>query len=493
MSRVALKVLVVAALLLAMSLGVSAQVKPTDEQMKELQAAMDEVQRASAAAVGADRGDPAVNEEFKAREKLIKLTDKYYKISAWNLWTEPFFDSQLDGDGSAQRMRGKYVKVRIGIKAFFSVDGKTPSIPWLASTKLHEIGGHGAQAADQKGWGEDDKGHGLNEIEAYDLELRYAETFGLSEDEIAELKRRRQGYYDQLNDANKAKIDGGDYKVAFAAPTGNSQNGLAGKAALFVSREVYADELATATVRGPRTLEGNVITTEVDGKKGQARTDKRGGTMLNLPDSLSKITSPTVATVRVLDSTGKEIARTQTRVLPGPAPDVVSKPVINNIPANIRRGDVITIPGRSLGPECEVIVGNQIQETLSASVNEVTSYVDTPQLGTQDAWVRNPYGESKSFECNVYSFEVSAPRTTISRGEELTATANYQSLRPGSEIRFKNNTPGVVTMNVPGARTTGNEAVLVVQNPNGTIPVNLKGVNSGAFSIAYEVVPPPQR
>ena len=233
-----------------------------------------------------------------------------------------------------------------------------------------------------------------------------------------------------------------------------------------------------------------MITTEVSGQTAQARTDDRGGAFLNLPDSLSKLTSATVATIRVLDSTGKEVAHTQTRILPGPAPDVVDRPNVNDIPSNLRRGDVVTIPGQSLGPECELIVGNQIQETLAASANEMTAYVDTPTLGAQDAWVRNPYGESKSSECNVYSFEVSAPRTTIRKGEDLTATAQYQSLRPGTEVRFTNNTPSVVTMNVAGARSTGNEAVLVVRNPNGTIPVNLKGLNSGAFSISYEVVSP---
>jgi hypothetical protein len=140
-----------------------------------------------------------------------------------------------------------------------------------------------------------------------------------------------------------------------------------------------------------------------------------------------------------------------------------------------------------------MIVGNQVQETLAVSANEVTAYVDTATLGNQDAWIRNPYGESKSFETNVYSFEVSAPRTTIRRGEQLTATAQYQSLRPGSEIRFKNNTPEVVTMNVAGARSSGNDAVLTVKNQAGTIPVNLKGLNTGAFSISYEVVPPEKR
>ncbi len=484
MLRTIMKLFAVIALQLTLAFVVWAQTKPTAEQFKELQKAMDDVQTAL-------KGGDA-DKIKEAKNKLIKLTDKYYKIPADNLSEEPYYDPAVDGEGSTGRTGDdkKKIRTRLGEKAFFDPsDGKTPSIGWLASSKIHEIMGHGGQAAGGT-WYTDDKGTAINEIEAYDLEIKNAETTGLSKGEIDELKKRRKDWYDKLNEANKKKVDKGDYTMAFLPPSDRSKQAFSGGAQVFVSGEVYADEVATATVRGPRTLDGLVVTTEVGGQKAETRTDRDGRVTISLAQAAKSIITATDAIVRVLDSTGKEIARTQTRVLPGPAPDVISRPVINNIPADLRRGDVVTIPGRSMGPECEMIVGNQIQETLAASVNEVTSYVDTPKLGTQDAWVRNPYGESKSFECNVYSFEVSAPRTTIRRGEDLTATAQYQSIRPGSKIRFKNNTPEVVTMNVPGAVTTGNEAVLKVQNPNGTIPVNLKGVNTGAFSISYEVVPP---
>ncbi|HLG18043.1 MAG TPA: hypothetical protein VJH03_26615 [Blastocatellia bacterium] len=487
MLRVALKLFAVVGLSLAVAFGASAQVKPSAEQMKELQQAMDEVQKAL------KDGDAAKIKD--AKNKLIQLTDKHYKIPSGNLSEEPSYDPDVEGEGETVRAGDdkKKVKTTIGEPAFFDpTDGKTPSIGWLASTKIHEIGGHGAQAADGK-WYTDDKGAAINEIEAYDLEIKNAETTGLSKGEIDELKKRRQEWYDQLNEANKKKIDKGDYTLVLLPPAENSKTALIGQPAIFVSGEVYADEVATTTVRGPRTLEGCVVTTEVAGQTAEAKTDQRGGALLSLPDSVARLTTATTAIVRVFDSTGKEIARTQTRVLPGPAPDVVSRPIINDIPTDLRRGDVVTIPGSSLGRQCDVVVGNQIQETLASSVNQVTAYVDTPKLGPQEAWVRNPYGESKSFETNVFSFEVSAPRTTIRRGEQLTATAQYQSLRRGSEIRFKNNTPGVVTMNVAGARTAGDEAVLTVRDPNGSIPVNLRGLSAGAFSISYEVVHPPRR
>jgi hypothetical protein len=474
-------------LALVMPLGAIAQSKPSAAQMKELNKAMEEIQKALKA------GDADKIKE--AKDNLIKLTDLYYKIPEDNVGEKPTYDPDEDDFASSRRNEGnkKKVDVKIGEGAFFSPDdGTTPSIPWLASTKIHEILGHGSQAA-AGNWYTDDKGTAIQEIQAYDEELKHAKDIGLSDAEIDRIKKDREDFYNQLNEANKKKVDSGDYLLSFLPPSNNSEKALSGKVTVFVSGEVYADEVATTTVRGPRTLEGYVITTEVAGQTAQGKTDKRGGAMLSLPQSAGKIASATLAIVRVLDPTGKEVARTQTRVVPGPAPDVIGRPVINSIPADIRRGDVITIPGSSLGPQCETIVGNQVQETLAASVKEVTSYVDTPKLGIQDAWVRNPYGESKSFETNVYSFEVSAPRTTIRRGEELTATAQYQSVRPGSEIRFTNDTPGVVTMNIPGARTTGNQAVLMVQNPNGTIPVNLKGVNNGSFTITYEVVPPSKK
>ncbi len=472
------------ALLLTIAGETSAQVKPSDAEMEELAETMRFTRRALR------EGNKLQRDTLT--EKLIRLVDKYYKIPGDNVSGEPTFDRDVEGEGLALPTKDKKVEVYLGEKAFYSPDGKSTSIPWLASTKIHEIGGHGAQAA-RDDWAEDDKGHIINEVEAYDLEIKFAETTGLSEAEIKELKKRRQAYYDQLNEANKKQIDEGNYTVAFAPPSDNSQGGLSGQATLLVSKAVYADEIATVTVRGPRTLGGYVVTTEVDGKRAQAKTDGRGGTVLSLPESSATVKSVTTVNIRVFDPTGKEITSAQTRLLPGPAPDVVDRPSIDGLPSDLRRGDVITIAGSSMGAECEMIIGEQIQETLAASVNELTSYCDTPQLGSQDAWVRNPYGESKSFPTNVYSFNVSAPRTTISRGEQLTASARYQSLRPGTEVRFKNNTPNVVAMNVAGARTAGNEATFTVTDANGTIPINLKGLSGGAFSISYEVRPPQKR
>jgi hypothetical protein len=158
MSKVAVRLFVVVALLLAMALAASAQVKPSAEQMKELQAAMGEVQKALKA------GDAA--EIKKAKDKLIQLVDKYYKIPSDNLSEEPYYDPDVDGEGSTGQSDKdpKKVRTRIGEKALFDpTDGITPSIGWLASTKIHEIMGHGSQAA-AGNWYDDDKGTAIQEV-----------------------------------------------------------------------------------------------------------------------------------------------------------------------------------------------------------------------------------------------------------------------------------------------------------------------------------------
>lgn len=491
MRRMAL-LIILAGLMLAVPCVANGQKRPSKEDIAKVEKAIKDVQKAL------EGGD--ADKIKAAKDAAIKLADEVYKIPADNLAADPYYDPDVDCEGKTRRDKKDPTKVRtrLGEKAFFSPpDYVDPSPGWLASTKIHEILGHGGQAHDKR-WPTNEKETIIAEIEGFDKEIENAGdgtpenpgVTGLSKKEIDLLKKERDRLRGLLNEANQKKVDKKDYSFAFAEPSHRSETALAGRTQVFVSGEVYADEVATATVRGPRTLNGYVFTTEIDGKKAETKTDQRGQVILPLARAAAGITSATVATVRVFDSTGTEVAHTQTRILPGPAPDVVDRPVIKNLPSDLRRGDVITVPGRSLGPQCEMIVGNQIQETLAASANEMTAYVDTPTLGTQDAWVRNPYGESQSFQTNVYSFEVSAPQTTIHKGEELTATATFQSLRPGSEIHFKNNTPEIVTMNLAGARMMGNEAVVVVQNPNGTIPVKLHGQNAGAFSISYEVVSP---
>ena len=127
--RVSLRLFFVIALLLVTSPGTPAQVKPTDTQMEELEDAMRFFRYAFK--------DGSKAQKKTITEKLIRLVDLYYKIPGDNVIGEPTFHSDVEGDGLAILAKGGKVQVYLGLKAFYSPDGKTTSIPWLASTKLH--------------------------------------------------------------------------------------------------------------------------------------------------------------------------------------------------------------------------------------------------------------------------------------------------------------------------------------------------------------------
>lgn len=352
--------------------------------------------------------------------------------------------------------------------------------------KIHEILGHGSQAA-AGNWYTDEKGTAIQEVEAYDVELKHAKDIGLSEKEIEEIKKRRKQWYDKLNDANKKKVDKGDYTLAFLPPGNRSIGTLSGSAQVFVAGEVYAEETTLCTVRGPRTFEGMVIQTEINGKSSRTEVGNDGRASVPWIQTAGAITAATVAIVRVFDSGGREVCNWETRVLPGPPPDVVDPPFVNDIPANLRRGDVLQLTGKNFGRECEMVIGDQIQETLATSSKELIAFVDGAKTGMNDVYLRNPYGESRSFECNIFRFDVTAPKTTITTGEHVRATAIYESLKPGTEVRFENLTPNVVDMRIDGARMEGNTAIVIISRSSGTINVNLTGKMAGAYSISYTI------
>ena len=111
----------------------------------------------------------------------------------------PKFDASTKGEGDT----AKDGTVGIGDKAFSSPG-------WLASSVGHEMV-HTQQIADR--WYTDAQGTAVNEIEAYDWEIKHAPDNGLSTAEVATLTRRRTAYYGKLNADNKKIIDGGSYKL----------------------------------------------------------------------------------------------------------------------------------------------------------------------------------------------------------------------------------------------------------------------------------------
>jgi hypothetical protein len=110
------------------------------------------------------------------------------------------YDPSVDEDGATDEDG----TVKIGTEAFSS-----PA--WLASSIGHEVL-HAEQARDGR-WNNSKQGVAMNEVEAYDWEIRNADRFGLSDAEKATINRRRDTKYSRLNFINKARADAGIYTI----------------------------------------------------------------------------------------------------------------------------------------------------------------------------------------------------------------------------------------------------------------------------------------
>lgn len=453
---------------------VAAQQLPTKEQKDEIDKVFDGIKKAHENGAADDS-----DEIKKLKTKAIELVDKYYKIPHDHINGDPTYDPGLNAEGSTGQTAKdkKKVKTRMGEPAF-----TTPG--WLASSKLHEIVGHGGQAASGR-WYTDAKGDAINEVECYDLEIENAKKTGLTDAEIQELKDRRKAYYDKLDEANQKKVDKKVYTVAMAAPPDKSAGELAGNGQVFVAGTVDQENVTAVTVRGPRTFEGVVVEVEANGKQVKSSTDAKGHVLLDL-GALGTVAGGTVATVRALDASGKPLATSKTTLQPESAPPI-ARPRISKIPQQLRNSDVVTLKGSNLGAEAKLVVGGQAQETLSASPQEMTTFVSAPP-GQQPAYVVTPFGVSQSQNTQVYTFVLGANKSSITKGEHVTATAQYAGLPPGSKITFTNATPQVVNMRAQGkAVTTGQQSVVTVTQPNGTVTLDLMGESAGAFVIHYDV------
>lgn len=93
--------------------GTMPQVKPTAEQLKEIQKAIDEVKDALK---GKDK-----DKIKEAKDKAIKLTEQHFKIPADNLEGEPEYDPDEKSEGASvpSKKNKQKVKVTLGEKAFF--------------------------------------------------------------------------------------------------------------------------------------------------------------------------------------------------------------------------------------------------------------------------------------------------------------------------------------------------------------------------------------
>ncbi|HEY6254034.1 MAG TPA: hypothetical protein VI685_29120 [Candidatus Angelobacter sp.] len=458
------------------------QQKPADDskEMKEINKTFDDIKKAH------DNGAADDSDEIKKlKTQAIEQVDKGYKIPNDNAAPGyPKYDPGKVPKGAGGKKNeassakdGKKVKTSLGEDAFSSPG-------WLASTKLHEIVGHGGQAANGR-WYNDAKGSAINEVECYDLEIANAEKNGLSKDEIEILKKRRKEHYDKLDDDNKKKVDNKDYTVAMLEPPDKSVGELAGNAQVFVAGTVTADEVTQVTVRGPREFQGVVVEVEANGKRVKARTDSHGHAMINLA-VLGTIGGATIATVRALGQGGKPLTTGQTHLEPRPAIPQVGRPELPKVPAQLRNGDIVTLKGSNLGADTRLVAGNQVQENLAASNSDITAFVSAP-VGPQPVYAVTPFGVSQSQISQFYSFNLAATQNTIARGQHLTASAQYAGLPAGTQITFTNATPEVVKVQAQGGTCSGQQCVVRVSESSGTASLDLLGQSAGKFVIQYQI------
>jgi hypothetical protein len=104
-----------------------------------------------------------------------------------------------DGDGR--------IRVMLGDDAFTSA-------PWLASSLAHEIEVHvNRQLAPGIDYPPGDaEGTAIQEVEAYDYELRNKDRFGLAPGDVRLLQRRRRRFYERLAPENRRRVDAGVYR-----------------------------------------------------------------------------------------------------------------------------------------------------------------------------------------------------------------------------------------------------------------------------------------
>jgi hypothetical protein len=92
----------------------------------------------------------------------------------------------------------------IGRAAFIDDDGSPHTPGWLASTIAHERNIHIGQlyavnpVDSGNNWANKGGGYHVNEIQAYDFEIRNASRFGISETELQTVIGRRNAAYDLI-------------------------------------------------------------------------------------------------------------------------------------------------------------------------------------------------------------------------------------------------------------------------------------------------------
>lgn len=255
-----------------------------------------------------------------------------------------------------------------------------------------------------------------------------------------------------------------------------------GTRTLYVTGTVMSEEKMLVSVLGTKTIEGNVVTAELNGKKTETKTDTKGHAILDFSAIAGQVGSG-VAVIKTFDKNGNLLGAATTTVQQG-TPGL-SRPVIEQLPKNLPNSEVITIPGQNLGVDAKLTCGDKVQETLAASDKEMIVSTNA-KPGEQPAFVTTPNGVSESQMVNVYSLDFSLPKSSIKPRENVQAMVHYESIPEGTKLIFTNKSPETIKMTIPGAQNAANECVYTVSERNGTIPVNITGILRGNFTITLD-------
>jgi hypothetical protein len=253
---------------------------------------------------------------------------------------------------------------------------------------------------------------------------------------------------------------------------------------LYVTGTVLSDEKMLVSVLGTKTIEGTVVSAELNGKKTEAKTDSKGHALLDFSAIAAGLVSPTIAVIKSFDKNGNLIGTANTTVQNG-TPDL-ARPVIDPLPANLPNGETVTIPGKNLGADAQLAIGEKFQETLSASDKEIIVSTNA-KPGEQKAYVTTPNGVSESQTVNVYSLDFALSKNSIKPRENVQAQVHYESIPVGTKLIFTNKSPETIKMTIPGAQNAANECIYTVADKNGSLPVNITGILRGNFTIAMDL------
>lgn len=137
----------------------------------------------------------------KLKQKAINKAIDAYDIDVSNAKFVKY-DADTPGEGGANQ-RGE---IRLGDDAFSSAS-------WLGSTLGHESEIHINQQLEKGNWYTGDQGTALQEVQAYQYEIKNAKRFGTSKKDLKELKQRRKSHMDVLSDDYRARARAGKYTM----------------------------------------------------------------------------------------------------------------------------------------------------------------------------------------------------------------------------------------------------------------------------------------